>query len=1381
MKQINVETATREQLVDFIRRMHPQLLREQERVRELESQIRGLQAFVHEKNAEIRELRQQSDRLTEKSASDEETIGALIRQMEEMRSEQAPASGTASLGGAAGAERGRAVEHGNGKPHSSDGATGGDTALETLRLTDAVGGGEAGRRHARTPPPHRDSTEGALAQLKSQHAAAVATIAGKTEEIITLESKVGELTEVNAFYSAIVLQHDQEEKVRLSQALAYQVGHSDDDIASLRQEVDRLQLQISTAEGHGEALQRIIKAVEVEKAALREENQLLKRESVLLEAEMEEMTREHARARSSLAAAAAAAVAPARQSTSPERPTVLAADAPPHHGVGWSSPSRGPPQASDASSPQLDRRVSSLPTGSTTRVSPLARDGRLGVVGGGSVVSSEAASMAAARSQSRFTFRSLRPMRVRNPDAQEKELLDRIRLYEEQFAQMEAFEADRQRSFDEMERNRAELFVSMNGQLEKQRREIHKLRKLHDEASLNSSATARPSRTHSVISVAAREEDDVRGRSRRRGSHSPVERCLTAVPTSSQSLPINDSTDVLDGAEWVNEREGAIPRDGPRPQPTFTASSVCYGLLHETVWLEREARLRIREEALEDELRLMGSMLAGIVRLWAELQESREAEFVDRSSQLVRDVGALQARVVDLEAQLVSVEKEKGAASASGEASVPPASSPGLWEGKIAATALIALEAYNSVLVHHAELLESCQRGTLDGEGVPTAEGSYTDPDLSRDLERVRSALGAARLASQPWPTPCHAEAVDRGDVSTALGRGRGSREASRTDTAAAEDEHAEVEVVIAAEPVGSAATASQLLPQPACLEGSLASSHSDNSEEEADAVRTHGAAVLADATETTSCGPTSVFSQEPAAAHAGRSATGSVDDGAHEGSGSENTGPGGVPTQHVDAEHALLPLPQTASDDGVAPAPDDMAVDDEEAAGSTLVASDGDDTTAADSVRTSPARAEKTAPVIRSATPSSPAESVESVSQGEQEAPSSVGGGQSAASTSLAVSRASICGSEEGEGEVEARAQDAGPVGEESAAARDGASLSDTAELEVSGGEEAEFLAELEREMAKGGVETLAEAREDGDGTSVASGDAGTDGDCGEACVMEVGKGQGGDTDAAAGGAVSTASVSLSSSGTAGGRLSSHAAPAEAVEELDSVIEGELDETPPSTKPSEGETDRRSAASSHSPPNGATADEPLSSSSSVSFHETLCSSSSVSYHETHSHTVEGEPGERCAGPCEAPASWVASPTPPIPLTTLGQGPGPVSLDALFGAAEVAAHLPPPTRHSGGGQTALPASPAPWTASSLSDPHTSTSFGAFGAAAPRPTTSPNSVFVAHQPQTPPRSYFSLSPTGGPRSQPPSGGKGPHLRASSSSSSSDFEAGFDPFA
>ncbi|CAG9574338.1 conserved hypothetical protein [Leishmania major strain Friedlin] len=1349
MKHINVETATREQLVDFIRRMHPQLQREQERVHELESQVSGLQAFIHEKNAEIRELRMQSDRLTEKSASDEETISTLIKQMEEMRSVESPSSSVVPASATTVVQRGRTAEHGKGKSHPSANAGGGEYTPETLQPLETVGNGDGGRSPALTPTPLKVNTESALAQVKSQNAAAAA-IAGKMEEIAKLEKKVRELMEVNAFYSAIVSQHDQEEKVRMSQALACRSEHSDDHVAGLQQEVERLQLRISTMAGHGEKLQRMIRAVECEKAALREENEALKRESMVLEAEMEEMTREYARARKSLVAAAAAAVQP---SDSLERSFAFAEDVPqvraasaPQHGLAREPPSRGPTATVDAYSQQPDRRVSYLSTGPAPCVSPLARDGKQGMIGGVAPSAQTASSIATTQSHSRFAFRSLRPIRVRNPDAHERELLDRIHLYEEQFAQMEAFEADRQRSFDEMERNRAELFVSMNSQLEKQRKEIHRLRKLHEETSLKSSVTAHPSRIHSFVSWPNREEEEERGSLRRRGSPSPVERCLTAVPIGSHSLRFVDSSDGLDTADdtttaWANERENVFSHECHGRQATSGASLVSFSPLDELMWLEKHERSNICVEAVEEELQLFVGMHAATVRLSTGVLEAREAQLLRETTDLKKVVDALQTRVVDLEAQLVSTreaekvvvgdatESEGMAMAGAADADSPDTNlshiSTKLWKGKALHTALMALEAYGTVLKYHTESIKGFRLNSSGSEEAAVSVEGCMDAEIARDLEEVKMALDAARFPPQLQRSFPQAVTPHLYDDSTASRTGGELLTTCQADTDACDG----------AEVVGAGSRDQTSLhpapPQPFSLptqtQITSSSFHTDSADREE---VMHGMAGIVGQVDVISYIPPDIFSNKQGVVRSPRNAVGSVNDGIQEDRMDEDSGSMVAPS-HDDAEKAVFMVTEAPGDDAVPlPLCTAEAVTDtspfqdslKEEHPQSLTATSGDgDASAGVNLSSEPRQAES------------------SVSESARQ-------------------------DKEDDARREERLSDDSE--DDSSMAHDNGTLNSTSLLEVTAGEEAEFLAQLEKEMAKGGLEMVTEPIEAEDGMVASPGDRDINGG-GEDREAGCGESQRAGSEVAATEASSTASVSPSPCGADGQQQSRRGGASQEKQELDpAVLEAELDEAASPAESSDGRAGKSAAASSLSPGREDVSEERSSSTSRPS---TTSSSSSSSGAGT-STSMEGVHCES-AVECDHPAPQIPAPAagPPLPLP-------PTSLEALFGApAAIAAS--PSTRHDGDRQP-FSASPALHPSARFPDPNVSPQIANLGHAM-RPTTPPNSMFLPYAQQTSWGMYFSLPRSEDQQLQPAGGSKGP--RSHGSRSEDDFEAGFDPFA
>ncbi|CAJ1025957.1 hypothetical protein, conserved [Leishmania shawi] len=1350
MKQINVETAAREQLVDFIRCMHPQLQREQERVRELESQVSGLQSFIQEKNAEIRELRQQSDRLTEKSASDEETISTLIKQMEGMRSGESPLVSVVPLSATTGVQRGRTAERGKRKWYPSADAAGGEYKPETHRPLDTVGNGDVGRRASRTPPPVKVNAESALEQLKSQNAAATAAIATKMEEVFALEKKVRELTEVNAFYSAIVSQHDQEEKVRMSQALGCYSGHSDDDVAGLRQEVERLQLHISSMADRGEKLQRIIKAVECDKVALSEENEALKRELVLLEAEMEEMTREYARARKSLVAAARTAAEP---SSSLERGLTFAEKAPqvraasaPQQGLMRELPSRGTAVTVDPYLQNPDRCVSYLSSSPAPCVSPLARDERQSVIGGVATSAQTGSTIPTKQSHSRFTFRSLRPMRVRSPDAHERELLDRIHFYEDQFAQMEAFEADRQRSFDEMERNRAELFVSMNSQLEKQRKEIYRLRKLHEETSIKSSATARPSHNHSLASLPSREEEGERGSSHRRGP-SPVERSLTAVPTSLQSLHF-DSLDNLDAADnataaWVNERESALSCSRHRRQVSSEALSTSFGLLDELMWREKHARSRICTEAVEEELQLFAGMHIGTVRLFAGALEAREAHLLCETADLRKDVGALQARVVDLEAQLaIAREAEKvllGGATDSeaiGMTGVSDPDSPetnllyvatSLSEKKTLYTAFMALEAYGAVLEYHRELIKICRLSSSGAVEVVELGEDCMHAEIARDLEEVQMVLDSVRCLSQLQPSLSHAATPHLYDTSSAPRIVGELLTACETDTGTC-DEEADVAVASSRDQSSSHLAPPQTFSQPTQTQIASLSSHTDVADREEEII--HGVAEIAGELHAISYVPPDIFSQEQAAA---------------------------VVTKASGDDAVPLPLSIAEAVTDISPFQDSL--EEEHSHISAATSGDGSARTA-DSGNVSPMSHKTIAASFNDGYLPPGKKKLEA----EREAISSTGVTASVAEPRQVESSVAESADLHKEDDAREEYQASDGAEDESSEAHDDGTLSSTSQLEVTEGEEVEFLAQLEKEMAKGGLEIVTEHREDEGGIVASPADLDIDNGGGEEREAGCGEGQPADSEVARAEA-SSETRAPPSCGADGEQQSRRGDTSQEKEGLDPVVlEDEFNEAELPMESPDERSDKSTAASSLSPNSDNVSEERSSTSPTSTTSSSLVTGTSTSGEGVHfeSAVVRDHLAPQISVPVAEPPLL-----PPLPS---------ISLDSLFGVS--GGKAPSASAERNDGRQSFPASSALSPPLPLSDPKVSPRFDTL-CTAMTPTPPPHSMLAPCLRHTPSRPYFSSFPSEEQQLQTSGGFEVPNSH--DSSSGDDFEAEFDPFA
>ncbi|KAG5504439.1 hypothetical protein JKF63_04891 [Porcisia hertigi] len=1386
MKQINVEAASKEQLVDFIRRMHPLLQREQERARELESQVSGLQAFIYEKNAEIRELRQQSERLAEKSASDEETISTLIKQMEDMCSGLAPSPSVLAINGTAVVPLKRRAEHGKGKSHPSADTATGEYAPETHHSLDKIGNSDVGHQPSCAPSLHKEGMDSALDQSRSQSAS---PMGNKMEEILALKNKVQELMEVNAFYSAIVSQHDQEEKVRMSQVLARCSGHPDYDVADFRQEVERLQLRISNMCNQSEKLQRTIKAVEAEKATLREENEVLRRESVLLEAEMVEVAREYARARKSLVAVAATSVRPSASldqalALGEEVPQVRAASEHPQGLLG--DLLTVPTPSVDAYVQQSDRSASHPSPGTASRVSPLAGDERQRMNGLVPHSAQTVATMKTAQSHSRFAFRSLRPMRVRNPDAHERELLDRIRLYEEQFAQMEAFESDRQRSFDDMERNRAELFVSMNNHIEKQRKEIHRLRKLYEETSPKSSMTARPSRNYSVTSSRNREEEAEGGSSRHCVSGSPVEHCLTAVPTSSQSLRIVDSVDGLDGGDdtapaWTLEGENAVSHDRHRQQIGSAFPSVTFGPLDELMWREEYKRSHICIEAVEEELQLFLDMHTSTVRLSASELKARESELLRKTAGSVSDVDALQTRVVELAAQLGgSVEaenvfvcnvKESGARATTGVSDTNSTEmnvlhiASSLWEDKALLMVFMALEAYTTVLEYHAQFIESLRVSNSSVEKVTLAEDCCIDADIARDLEEVRVVLGAVRcplqsqlfLTQEAAPHLC-AESSGQKRVDERLA-------ASQADTNSREAEVQGASIADHTVPYRlSPQTVSPFTQAP--IASLSAHTNSANSKEGI----LHGVVDDVKHMEVMFASPEMVLHEQTSERSVRSTLRGTTCEAQEE----RSDGDSGLVVasfQKVDAQTVGVVI-EAPGDEAVP-----LSLSTEEAVTDATFHQDSLDRPRCHGSTATSCKGGAGSVYSRSSSSlsgkGSPGTLLEGHStsakvkaEAERETISSTGLNSLAAKPLPAQS--SFAGSADlKQSDSTAEDSGAGDAGDESSVASYESTLKSASQLVITEGEEAQFLEQLNREMAGGELEKVAGLRDAEDGTAASPDDLVVDHVSGEDRDPRCSEHQRSETGATPAEVPSVENVSLFSS-RSGARRQKGIGDGSQDEDLDfAVLQDKLDEstTPPMESP-----DRRSGKSGV-----ASSPAPLSNDVSVQRPSTSRTSTSLSLSSTPSaaRSPSGDSGhfDRVAA-CDHTV-------PKHPVPVVGGAPPslpPTSLDELFGPSGDVAYSSSVHRSDG---PPFGVSPTPRPLPSFSDPYTTLNVSDVGAVMGL-ATSPNALFEPRPQQVSLPPYISSSPPGGQHLQPSSDPKNVYSH-DSSSPDDDFEADFDPFA
>lgn len=508
MNRMSIQDATKEQLIEIVKQQRQQLRQTapnhaQERIRELEQQVASLQELVQEKNTEISAIRHHNTLLAEKSAGDEETISVLIKQLEEVRATFGETKGPSPTTGAL-----------EGAPSSPP--------LGPTVVGRNVSVGDPPRRGAQRSTsaqgvslPQSQRTASALAEVASneaaltaQLAAANAAVASKNDDIAKLESQVRELMEVNTFYSAIVSQHDEEDKVRFASATKETgQGRGGQGPSAAGQDDSVVLMQrIVALEEQRDKLQRVVKQLEKEKSAVEREMTASREKATRLESEIlvvEQWQR-------GLEACGASTLP---QRTWEGRPSVIQGTAPSGRLAApqWREGSQ-PPTA-----PAPERIPAQLIAPLPQRQSGVERGRHRALVGSplASQIAGPPGSTRNSGTRASVDIHALRPIRIRNPDPVEKELMDRIALYENHVAALEAYEADRQASFNEMERSRAELFAHMNEQLEKQRREIQQLRKTYPSPSSTASVPREADEEHQT--VPRKEERDGREISAARG------------------------------------------------------------------------------------------------------------------------------------------------------------------------------------------------------------------------------------------------------------------------------------------------------------------------------------------------------------------------------------------------------------------------------------------------------------------------------------------------------------------------------------------------------------------------------------------------------------------------------------------------------------------------------------------------------------------------------------------------------------------------------------------------------------------------------------------------------------------------------------------------
>ncbi|RNF22359.1 uncharacterized protein Tco025E_03201 [Trypanosoma conorhini] len=426
MNQLNVNAATREELVEVVKQLRQQLRQHQastDRAKEHKRQVDQLKQNLREKANAVRALEQQNAMLSEKSAADEETISVLIKQLEEMSAGVADAANSdgvvearavSAKAAAAGPEEKRAVA----------------AKVVQASVKGSGGAGAAGGASGDSPAP----------------AKAAAIIAQQNEEMAKLEMKVRELTEVNTFYTAIVSHHDEAERLQVARqgapsATTPNAAAPAADTASLRDCIRAL-------ENEREVLQRVVRQQSQEKQALM--NELQEHRAELSRLELDLVAAERWKVSASASFETAESITPVYASSSPPAEEF---------------PSSRTPARSVNSMQYKSGRGRSIP-------SPAAR---LRSTGPPPETHSPARGLASRTGLPQLEI--LPEIRLRNPSKQEKLLLERVEEYRKCIEEMQTFEVDRRRGFDEIERARAELFTEMNTKLEEQRREIQRLNK----------------------------------------------------------------------------------------------------------------------------------------------------------------------------------------------------------------------------------------------------------------------------------------------------------------------------------------------------------------------------------------------------------------------------------------------------------------------------------------------------------------------------------------------------------------------------------------------------------------------------------------------------------------------------------------------------------------------------------------------------------------------------------------------------------------------------------------------------------------------------------------------------------------------------------------
>ncbi|KAH9593432.1 hypothetical protein LSM04_005049 [Trypanosoma melophagium] len=433
MYRVNVNEASREELIEIVKQLRQQLRQHQSgstRIKELEEQVTKLRKDLQEKENEVKALRHQSELLSEKSAGDEETISVLIKQLEDLSPgdmKKAVDSDDVRVA--------RTVTMTTTSNYPKKAIVSGKVSQSSPKITSSTG----------LPVP--GTTLGEAVGENVSNSAAI--IARQNEEMAKLEMKVRELMEVNTFYTAIVSHHDEEERLRTieKQNISAEGVNGSDAV-----DVVLFQTRIGTLEKERDTLQQMLYQQKNETHNLMRELQELREELSYLELDLVDAERW----RGERAAASTTPVPIPQISTAFS--SVRGDESPPTRmlaqyvvpieyqgggGGGKLMPDR----------PIRNYSSSTLADGNTSS--------RRGPVS----------------SRSTLDLDSLPEIRLSHPSKQEKLLSERLEMYRKRIEEMQTYEVDRQKSFDEIERARAELFTEMNLKLEENRREIQLLKK----------------------------------------------------------------------------------------------------------------------------------------------------------------------------------------------------------------------------------------------------------------------------------------------------------------------------------------------------------------------------------------------------------------------------------------------------------------------------------------------------------------------------------------------------------------------------------------------------------------------------------------------------------------------------------------------------------------------------------------------------------------------------------------------------------------------------------------------------------------------------------------------------------------------------------------